>query len=157
MGNSGGSVTTRYSGDLHPLLREAGFSDVDDSRAVGEGWQVAGFAHAGGDALETLVRATGAPAIVVSFFDSDVGFVRALAPDGTGWKGLLNRETAEGYEIPLERFPVEPAVTGALAWAVAAGVTPDEEAVRETFVASAVFAEDLAADLLAALGIPDAQ
>lgn len=157
MGNSGGSLTTRSSGALHPLMHEAGFADIDDSRALAEGWQVTGFAHAEPRALDVLVRATGAPAIVVSYLDSDVGFVRALAPDGSGWNGLLNRDTAEGYEIPLERFPVEPAVTGALAWAVAAGLTPDEEAVRETLTASAVFAEDLAAELLAALGIPGAR
>ncbi|MFI0243120.1 hypothetical protein [Streptomyces sp. NPDC016845] len=138
-------------------MREVGFSDLDDSKSLLNDWQLTGFAHADQQALENFVRRTGAPAIAVSFFDSDVGFIDALTPDGTRWKGLLNRETAEGYGIPMEHFPVESSVAGALAWAVAADLTPDEELVQQTLTASAVFAEDLADELLAALGISGAR
>ncbi|MFF5921970.1 hypothetical protein ACFY8C_27040 [Streptomyces flavochromogenes] len=93
---------------------------------------------------------------MVSFLDSDVGFVEALTPGGGSWEGLLNRETAESYEIPLEHFPVEPAVAGALAWSAAAGLTPDEEAIRQTLTGAALFADQLSAALLAALGLPGA-
>ncbi|MET9591991.1 hypothetical protein ABZY45_13625 [Streptomyces sp. NPDC006516] len=71
----------------------------------------------------------------MSFLDSDVGFVEAGTPDGSSWEGLLNREMAKSYEIPLEHFPMEPAVAGALAWSAAAGLTPDEEASSALLVA----------------------
>ncbi|MFH8491235.1 hypothetical protein [Streptomyces longisporoflavus] len=154
MGNSGGSLTARSTGGLHQLMRAAGFTGIDDNKALAEGWQVTDFADAGQHSLAYLVRHTGAPAVLMSFHDSDVGFVEALTPDGTSWEGLLNRETAESYDIPLDHFPVEPAVAGALAWSAAAGLTPDEQAIRQTLTASALFAEELSAALLAALGLP---
>ncbi|WP_438318288.1 hypothetical protein ACSHWO_33715 [Streptomyces sp. HUAS TT3] len=95
MGNSGGTLTARSTGEPHPLMRAAG-------------------------------------------------------------KGLLNRQMADRYEIPLGKFPVEPAVAGALAWSAAAGLTPDEEAVRRTLTGSALFAEELSTTLLTALGVPGA-
>ncbi|MFK0017177.1 hypothetical protein [Streptomyces sp. NPDC091027] len=156
MGNSGGSLTTRSTGELHPLMRAAGFTDIGDTQALVEGWQVTDFADAGRRSLAELVQQTREPAIMVSFLDSDVGFIEALTPDGTSWEGLLNRETAKSYEIPLERFPIEPAVAGALAWSAAAGLTPDEEAIRQTLTGSALFAEELSSALLVALGLPSA-
>ncbi|MFD9862242.1 hypothetical protein [Streptomyces alboflavus] len=163
MGNSGGSLTTRSAGEttrsageLHQLMREAGFTGVDDAEALAEGWQVTDFADAGRRSLAHLVERTGTPAVMVSFFDSDVGFIEARTPDGDSWEGLLNRETAESYEIPLEHFPVEPAVAGALAWSAAAGLTPDERAIRQTLTGSALFAEELSSALLVALGLPGA-
>ncbi|MFE0130956.1 hypothetical protein ACFWY6_05120 [Streptomyces sp. NPDC059037] len=156
MGNSGGSLTTRATGELHGLMREAGFTGIDDTEALAEGWQVTDFADAGRRSLSTLVQRTGTPAVMVSFHDSDVGFVEALTPDGIGWEGLLNREMAESYEIPLEHFPIEPAVAGALAWSAAAGLTPDEDAIRHTLTGSALFAEELSSALLVALGLPGA-
>lgn len=41
----------------------------------------------------------------------------------------------------------------AAAWALAAGLTPDEDLVRRALTGSAVFAEELASLLLAALGV----
>ncbi|WP_371525041.1 hypothetical protein OG302_02020 [Streptomyces sp. NBC_01283] len=114
------------------------------------------FADAGRNSLANLVQRTGTPAVMVSFHDSDVGFIEGLTPDGNSWEGLLNREVAESYEVPLEHFPIEPAVAGALAWSAAAGLTPDEEAIRQTLTGSAVFAEELSAALMAALGLPGA-
>ncbi|MFI2616977.1 hypothetical protein [Streptomyces sp. NPDC018584] len=156
MGNSGGSLTTRSTGELHQLMRAAGFTGMDATAALAENWQVTEFADAGPHSLANLVRATGSPAVMVSFHDSDVGFVEALTPDGGSWEGLLNREMAESYEIPLEHFPLEPAVVGALAWSAAAGLTPDEEAIRHTLTGSALFAEELASALMVALGVPGA-
>ncbi|WP_432106727.1 hypothetical protein [Streptomyces sp. AA1529] len=154
MGNSGGSLTTHFTGELHQLMREAGFTGIEDTQALAEGWQVTDFADAGRRTLTNLVRQTGAPAIMVSFFDSDVGFIEARTPDDDSWEGLLNREMAKSYVIPLEHFPIEPAVAGALAWSTAAGLTPDEKAIRQTLTGSALFAEELSAALMAALGLP---
>ncbi|UPZ33830.1 hypothetical protein MUK60_42160 [Streptomyces sp. LRE541] len=47
-------------------------------------------------------------------------------------------------------------MAGALAWSAAAGLTPDEEAIRQTLTGSALFAEELSSALLAALGLPGA-
>ncbi|MET8687159.1 hypothetical protein ABZV77_23385 [Streptomyces sp. NPDC004732] len=47
-------------------------------------------------------------------------------------------------------------VVGALAWSAAAGLTPDQEAIRQTLTGSARFAEELSSTLLAALGLPGA-
>ncbi len=149
-------MTTRSTGELHQLMRAVGFTGIDDTEALSESWQTTVFADAGRRSLANLVQSTGTPAIMVSFLDSDVGFVEALTPGGGSWEGLLNRETAESYEIPLEHFPVEPAVAGALAWSAAAGLTPDEEAIRQTLTGAALFAEQLSAALLAALGLPGA-
>ncbi|WP_327268569.1 hypothetical protein OG233_12095 [Streptomyces sp. NBC_01218] len=156
MGNSCGSLTTRSTGELHQLMRAAGFTGLEDTEALAEGWQVTGFAEAGQRSLADLVQRTGTPAVMVSFLDSDVGFVEAVTPDGSSWEGLLNREMAKSYEIPLEHFPVEPAVAGALAWSAAAGLTPDEKAIRQTLTGSALFAEQLSSALLVALGLPGA-
>lgn len=156
MGNSGGSLATRSTGELHQLMRAAGFTGIDDTEALAEGWCVADFAGADQRSLAALVRSTGTPAVMVSFLDSDVGFVEAVTPDGSSWEGLLNPDLAESYEIPLEHFPVEPAVAGALAWSAAAGLTPDEAAIRNTLTGSALFAEELCSALLVALGLPGA-
>ncbi|MEU1077120.1 hypothetical protein ABZ404_31445 [Streptomyces sp. NPDC005878] len=137
-------------------MRAAGFTGLEDTQALAEGWQVTDFADAGRRSLANLVQSTGTPAVMVSFLDSDVGFVEALTPDGSSWEGLLNRETAKSYEIPLEHFPIEPAVAGALAWSAAAGLTPDEETIRQTLTGSAPFAEQLSSALLTALGLPGA-
>ncbi|MFE0650963.1 hypothetical protein ACFVZH_20480 [Streptomyces sp. NPDC059534] len=156
MGNSGGSLTTRSAGDLHQHMWAAGFTGIDDTEALAEGWQTTHFADAGRRSLPALVQRTETPAVMVSFLDSDVGFIEALAPDGNNWEGLLNREKAKSYEIPLEHFPIEPAVAGALAWAAASGLTPDEEAIRQTLTGSALFAEELFSALIVALGVPGA-
>ncbi|MET7759162.1 hypothetical protein ABZT27_31325 [Streptomyces sp. NPDC005389] len=96
------------------------------------------FVDAGRRSLAKLVQSTGTSAVMVSFLDSDVGFVEAL------------------YEMPLEHFPIEPAVASALAWSAAAGLTPDEEAIRQTLTGSALFAEQLSSALMVALGLPGA-
>ncbi|MEV4192807.1 hypothetical protein [Streptomyces toxytricini] len=156
MGDSGGSLTIRATGELHELMRAAGFTGIEDTEALAEGWQVTHFADAGRRSLANLVQSTGSSAIMVSFVDSDVAFVEALTPDGSSWEGLLNREVARGYEIPLEQFPIEPAVAGALAWSAAVGLTPDEDAIQQTLTGSALFAEHLSSSLLTALGLPGA-
>ncbi|MFJ8887345.1 hypothetical protein ACIRJR_28600 [Streptomyces sp. NPDC102402] len=155
MGNSGGSVTTRSVAGLRGLMESAGFTEVEERESPAEGWQVADFAECGRRSLTDLVRAAGAPALLVSYLDSDVGFVEAAAPGSGAWQAVLNRATAEEYGIPLEHFPVERAVREATAWAVAAGLSPDEERALRALTGSAVFAEEIASLLLAALGVPE--
>ncbi|MGW0908787.1 hypothetical protein [Streptomyces sp. NPDC002853] len=150
-------MATRWStGELHQLMQAAGFTGIEETETLAEGWGVTDFADAGQRSLAALVQRTGTPAVMVSFMDSDLGFVEARTPGGGSWEGLLNRELAESYEIPLEEFPMEPAVAGALAWSMDAGLTPDEKAIRQTLAGSALFAEELSAALLAALGMPGA-
>ncbi|MGW4230295.1 hypothetical protein ACWEF9_13575 [Streptomyces sp. NPDC004980] len=157
MGDSGGSLTSRSTTGLRGLMDAAGFDDVDEAEALADGWQVSDFGEARPRSLGDLVRRTGAPAVMVTFLDSDIGFVEAVTPGGGTWEGLLNRTTADSYEIPLERFPVEPAVAGALAWSTAAGLKGDEELIRKALTGTALFASELSALLSAALGIPGAQ
>ena len=153
MGNSGGTLTTRSAAGLRGLMEPAGFTDVEDGESPAEGWQVADFAEHGRHSVADLVRTTGAPAILVSFLDSDVGFVEAATAGAGAWEALLNRGMADDYGIPLDQFPVESAVGEALTWATAAGLTPDEKLVRQALTGSAVFAEELSSLLFVALGI----
>ncbi|MFI6123614.1 hypothetical protein ACIBCU_28235 [Streptomyces sp. NPDC051064] len=155
MGNSGGSLTVRSTAGLRGLVEAAGFTEVEDAESPAEGRQVSDFAESGPRSMVDLVRGTGAPAVLVSFLDSDVGFVEAVTPGGGTWEALLNRAVADDYGIPLDRFPVEPAVKEALAWAAAAGLTPDEDLLRQALTGSAAFAEELSSLLLVALGLPD--
>lgn len=147
-------MAIRSTARLADLMDAAGFTDVGEATPPAAGWQFAEFGDAAGRSLAHLVTATGAAAIVVNYLDSDVGFVQGAAPDGSGWRGLLDRETAAGYDIPVDRYPVAPALSGALAWSAAAGLTPDEPLVRRALTESAVFAEQLTALLFAGLGIP---
>ncbi|MER5892238.1 hypothetical protein [Streptomyces sp. NPDC001876] len=157
MGNFGGSLAIGSAAELRDLLKATGFIGVEDTDVLAEGWQVSEFADADERSLPGLVEKAGAPAVMVSFLDSDVGFVEAVTPDGTAWTGLLNRGMAESYDIPLEDFPVETAVAGALAWSAAAGLTSEAEAVRQALTGSATFAEELYGLLLVGLGIPGAR
>jgi hypothetical protein len=157
MGNWGGSVAARTDGDLRDLMEAAGFDEVEDAEVLEDGWQVADFADAPERSLAALVGRTGTPALMVSFMDGDVGLVKGVTPEGHGWEGLLDRETAESYEIPLEEFPVERAVEGALAWSAAAGLTADAAVVEQALTESTLFAEELASLLYAGLGIPGAE
>ncbi|MFH9466974.1 hypothetical protein ACH4LT_06720 [Streptomyces clavifer] len=153
MGNSGGSVTVRSTADLRGLMETAGFTDAEDAEDAADGWQVVEVAESQERSVADLVRSTGAPVLLVTYLDSDVGFVEAAAPGGGTWGALLNRAVAEDYDIPLEQFPVERAVRDATAWAHTAGLAPDEDLVRRALTGSAVFAEELASRLLAALGM----
>ncbi|MFD7030335.1 hypothetical protein ACFWAR_20075 [Streptomyces sp. NPDC059917] len=147
-------MAIRSAARLADLMDAAGFTDVDEAEPPAGEWQFAEFGDADGRSLARLVEATGAPAIVVDYLDSDVGFVRAAAPDGSGWRGLLDRETATDYDVPVDRYPVAAAISGALAWSAAAGLTADEPLIRRALTESAVFAEQLTALLFAGLGIP---
>lgn len=154
MGNSGGTLTIRTGADLRGLMGRSGFTDAEDAGSPADGWQVVEVAASEERSVADLARSTGAPVLLVSYLDSDVGFVEAAAPGNRSWQALLDRAAAEDYGIPLERFPVERAAKDATSWALAAGPAPDEERVRRAFTGSAVFAEDLASLLLAALGLP---
>jgi hypothetical protein len=157
MGNWGGAVAARTDGDLRDLMEAAGFDEVEDPEVLEDGWQVAEFADAPERALAALVGGTGTPALMVSLMDSDVGLVKGVTHEGHVWEGLLDRETAESYEIPLEEFPVERAVAGALAWSAAAGLTADAAVVERALTGSTLFAEELVSLLYVGLGIPGAE
>ncbi|WP_158715048.1 hypothetical protein [Kitasatospora phosalacinea] len=106
--------------------------------------------------------ATGAPALIASVFDSDVGWVRAGSPEGRAWECFLSPVMAREYGIPEEEFGDPDEIAGrAAAWAREAGMRPDPEAVRAVLVAKGdPFAEDLVFDLVQALGFvfePDGQ
>ncbi|MFD4690657.1 hypothetical protein [Streptomyces sp. NPDC058463] len=154
MGNFGGSLAIGSPAELRDLLKATGYVGIEDTDVLAEDWQTVEFADADQRSLPGLVEKTGAPVVMVSFLDSDVGFVEAMTPDGGAWDGLLNRGMAESYDIPLEDFPVEPVVAGALAWSEAAGLTSDAEVVRQALTGSATFAEELYGLLLVGLGIP---
>ncbi|GAA3789800.1 hypothetical protein GCM10023083_26830 [Streptomyces phyllanthi] len=148
---------TRSTGDLVGTMEAVGFSDVDDAEPLADGWLQVEFADFGRHSAQALVRRTGAPVVMVSYLDSDLGFVEAALPGGGGWTGLLNPELAESYEIGPDEFPVGPAVAGAAAWSAAAGLVGDEALVRRAFTEHADFAEWLFPVLLAGLGIPGAE
>ncbi|MFC9296057.1 hypothetical protein ACFTWH_12855 [Streptomyces sp. NPDC057011] len=156
MGNLGGMAVARSTvAELREFGAEVRF-EVDGDAELGGGWAALYCADRPNRGAAHLARRTGAPVFTVSYLDSDVGFVEAVTPAGAGWKALLNRDTAVGYEIPLDRYPVEPALAGALAWAAAAGLTADAQEVRAALTGSEPFAEDLADRLLTALGLPSA-
>ncbi|WP_189735394.1 hypothetical protein [Streptomyces nojiriensis] len=153
MGNSGGMAVARATvAELREFAAEAGFEDVDADADLGGGWSVVYCADPPDGAAAALARRTGAPVLTVAYLDSDVGFVEGATFAGGRWKALLNRDTAEDYEIPVDRFPVEAALAGALDWAAAGGLTADPDGVRAVLTGSEAFAEDLTDRLLAALG-----
>ncbi|MBJ7902992.1 hypothetical protein IF655_06725 [Streptomyces sp. DSM 110735] len=139
---------------MRQLMRAAGFSDLGDPEELADGWRTTEFGESGRRSLTTFVQRTGTPALTVTFLDSDVGFIEGATPDGTPWEALLNRAMAGSYDIPLDHFPLDPAVTNALTWSTTAALTPDEKSLRQTLTGSAIFAEELASAFLTALGIP---
>ncbi|MFI1948852.1 hypothetical protein ACH46F_34010 [Streptomyces virginiae] len=157
MGDSGGMAVARATvTELREFAAEAGVEGVDADADLGGGWSVVYCADQPDGVAAALARRTGAPVLAVAFLDSDVGFVEGATFAGGRWKALLNRDTAEDYEIPVDRFPADAALAGALDWAAAGGLTADPEAVRAVLTGSEAFAEDLAERLLGALGIESA-
>ncbi|MER6448772.1 hypothetical protein [Streptomyces venezuelae] len=159
MGNRGGTAVARATvAELEEFAAEAGCAGIDGAGDLGGGWsQVQYDDQPDGAALAAaLARRTGAPVLTVAYLDSDVGFVEAATFAGGSWRALLNRVTAENYEIPVDRFPVETALAGALDWAAAAGLSADPAGIRAALAGSETFAEELTDRLLGALGIPSA-
>ncbi|MFF3677032.1 hypothetical protein ACFYYS_24035 [Streptomyces sp. NPDC002120] len=153
MGNWGGTAVARAAvAELREFAAEAGCA-VDRGEELGGGWSAVHYPDQPDGAAAALARRTGAPVFTVAYLDSDVGFVEAATFSGGRWKALLNRRTAEDYEIPLDRFPVEAALAGALDWAAAAGLTADPDGIRAALTGSEAFAEDLTHRLLGALGL----
>ncbi|MFE5805381.1 hypothetical protein [Streptomyces sp. NPDC056491] len=143
--------------ELREFAAEAGGGGVDADAELSDGWSVVYCAdQPDGVTAAALARRTGAPVLTVACLDSDVGFVEGATFAGGRWKALLNRDTAEDHEIPVDRFPVDVAVAGALDWAAAGGLTADPEGVRAVLTGSESFAEELADRLLGALGIAPA-
>ncbi|MCX5305603.1 MULTISPECIES: hypothetical protein [Streptomyces] len=156
MGNWGGTAVAHATvAELREFAAEVGCG-VDGDEDLGGGWSAVQYPDQPDGAAAALARRTGAPVLTVAYLDSDVGFVEAATFAGGRWKALLNRVTAEGYEIPVDRFPVEAALEGALDWSAAAGLTADPDAIRAALTGSAAFAEELTDQLLGALGIPAA-
>ncbi|MEY9963084.1 hypothetical protein ABIA33_001110 [Streptacidiphilus sp. MAP12-16] len=141
------------------LAASAGFGEPLEVRAIADGWQVVEFGKANelGPMVSVLAQATGTPTIAAMFLDSDCGFVHAATPDGRSWEALLDRAMCEEYEAPLDRFPVERAVSDSLAWSAAAGLTPDQEVLTRALTDSMTFAESLFSVLLVGLGIPGSE
>ncbi|WP_404959677.1 hypothetical protein [Streptomyces sp. 147326] len=154
MGNWGGMAVARATvAELREFAAGAGCADVDGDADLGGGWSAVYYPDQPEGAAAALARRTGAPVLTVAYLDSDVGFVEGATFAGGRWKALLNRNTAGDYEIPVDRFPVEAALAGALDWADAAGLTADPDGIRSALTGSEAFAEDLTARLLGALGM----
>lgn len=150
------------------------------------GWQLLEFRDGEWDQenLSALVAWSGAPACVATVYDSDVADVVGLTPDGRTWRAVLNLEvaaatfpprpadvyddlewveSAQYAEAVLRRreeleAAVPEGVSGALAWAAAAGYpnATDAAAVEVLLRSHQVFVEDLFVGLLDALGFPSA-
>jgi hypothetical protein len=150
------------------------------------GWQMLEFGDGEWDRqnLSALVAWSGAPACVAVVYDSDVADVVGLTPDGRTWQTVLNLEVAAATsprrpagvlddlewiastqyaeEVVRRREELEAAVaegvSGALAWAAAAGFgsAADAVAVETSLRSHGVFVEDLFVDLLDTLGFPPA-
>lgn len=144
------------SGALEALMRSAGIAG--EAWDLHDGWQCAEFPEPGeiAEAVRRIAAETGAPVIGAYFMDSDVGVVEAATDAQTAWSGVLDRPTAEEYGAPLDEYPVEQAVSGALDWSRTAGFDADENLIRVAFTQSRVFAEDLFHTLLVGLGVPGA-
>ncbi|MFE9930731.1 hypothetical protein [Streptomyces sp. NPDC005533] len=155
MGNWGGTAVAHATvAELREFAAGTGFTGVDGDADLGGGWSALYYAdQPDGGAAAALARRTWAPVLTVVYLDGDVGFVEGATVAGGQWKALLNRDMAEDYEIPVERFPVEAALAGALDWAAAAGLTADPDGIRGALTGSEAFAEDLTDRLLGALGI----
>ncbi|MFB7464172.1 hypothetical protein ACFCZ1_11840 [Streptomyces sp. NPDC056224] len=162
MGNSGGTAVARATvEELREFAAGAGFGRArggdagggGEAAELGDGWAVLHFADQPAGGAAALSRRTGAPVITVAYLDSDVGLIEAATFAGGHWKALLNRDTAQEYGIPLDRFPVQSALEGALDWTAAAGLTADPAGIRAALTGSEAFAEDVADRLLTALGL----
>src|SRR4051794_5944331 len=110
-----------------------------------------------------LAASTGAPALVADVLDSDNAILHALVPEGDPWTATLRplgmREYMQFHGDSYdEHFSLSPqdAAGLAVAWAHAAGLVPDEQAVARDFLDErVVFVEDLLFTLLEHLGLPD--
>ena len=144
------------SGALEELMRSAGVAG--EAWDLHDGWQCAEFPEPGeiAKAVRGIAAETGAPAVGAYFIDSDVGIVEAAIDAQTAWSGALDRASAKGHGAPLDEYPVEQAVSGALDWSHTAGLDADEKLIRVAFTQSRVFAEDLFHTLLVGLGVPGA-
>ncbi|MFJ7592070.1 hypothetical protein ACIQZO_32855 [Streptomyces sp. NPDC097617] len=154
MANFGGMAVARAMvSELREFAAGAGFRGVDGDEELSDGWSTLYYTDQPDGGAAALARRTGAPVLTVAYLDSDVGFVEAATFAGGHWRALLNRKTAVGYDIPLDRFPVEPALVGALDWSQAGGLTAEPDGIRAALTGSEAFAETLADRLLGALGI----
>lgn len=119
--------------------------------------------------LTQLVDQTGRPALVALSLDSDFLGIVGRSPDGATWDGVVDAESAavareEGLEqeydavVPAFAGP-EDAVAGALAWAGAAGMSPDEAELRRILTVTEWEqpADQYWPELLAALRVESAQ
>jgi len=140
----------------HPLITALG-GDVDLSTGLPGGWQAVMIHAADFDAtslvLPRLVDATARPAMVAIVADSDFAHVRALAPDGSSWEGVINPECAAEYGVTVDSVPRSEAPEAALGWAAGAGVTvSDPTGVGLALKKAHTFAEEGVLELAKALG-----
>ena len=105
----------------------------------------------------TTIQPLTPPVVGAYFMDSDIGVVEAAIDSTTTWSGVLDRACAADMGAPLDQWPVGMAVSGALAWSRAAGLTPDPVLIEASFTQSRPFAEYLYRMLLAGLGVPGAR
>ena len=167
MGLWGSFVVGRAAVPLPELTAVAERSEgIEDHQSYADGWQVGQYpgpelAHDAAALLTEVAAETGAPALTGFVLDSDTIVVEGYSEPHGYWRACLVRHAMQGYcEDDGEDFDAvyptpEQATGAALRWAGDAGLTPDPDAVRETFQVEQVdlFAEGLFFELLHALGI----
>jgi hypothetical protein len=130
--------------------------DPDPVADLGQGWRVYRVDGESDDlpgAVRVLAQRIGAPALAAYILDSDCAALSAATPAGEAWSTMLNPDLV-AEEYGASRPDPDADLRAALRWAAAAGLTADEQVVRDALAGSATFVEDLFFDLLAGLGLP---
>jgi hypothetical protein len=105
-------------------------------------------------ALEPIVAATGAPALLAFVLDSDCAVIRGRGPAGAQWGTVLNRELALSYDGVLEAYDTpDHGLAGAMRWAGEAGLRLPESAVNDALHAKGTVVEEVLDRLLVTFGI----
>ncbi|MEU5219983.1 hypothetical protein AB0G79_27855 [Streptomyces sp. NPDC020807] len=154
MGFSGTFLVARADRPLTELAAVRAWEAVPTWWARDGDWQLL-RAYPLSDPPSSLLRETGAPALVAHVVDSDFATIQAATPDGApSWQCALPPGTARDYGLPEEWIGDPTEVTArATAWCRQAGVAPDPEALRAALTARAdPLAEDLVLTLVDALG-----
>ncbi|WP_157751934.1 hypothetical protein [Actinoplanes derwentensis] len=120
-------------------------------------WRVAWLDGDPDNLLQQLVNATGAPAMEVFVFDSDLADIQANSPAGTYWHTRLHPAVAEEFGIPPLEQTVEQILVLIEQWSREAGFEVDREAVRHSLSGREITVEDTLLAFLRTLNIKQDQ
>jgi len=121
---------------------------------LGGGWWWTQYDGNPEGGLETLVAASGAPALWAYVIDSDCADVEGLTPSGVRWHTYLHPDMAADYDAPPLSESPEEVLEQVLRWAAEAGLAADADTVRRALGATNVFVEETLEGLVVALGLP---